>query len=151
MKLIESGQEVEFIDIDRDRVPCSLLIKLIDRTYRMTFRYNEVGDFFTVDLETVSGGSSAPLVYGEVLRCGKPLFEAFNDERYPLPVLCPCALPGMRSKRSPMTTSAHRCGCISSTGREVMRDAALDAAGRPHSEQEQVHPGRPELLLQGPV
>ena len=38
MKLIESGQEVEFIDIDRDRVPCSLLIKLIDRTYRMTFR-----------------------------------------------------------------------------------------------------------------
>ena len=84
MKLIESGQEVEFIDIDRERVPCSLLIKLIDRTYRMTFRYNEVGDFFTVDLETVSGGSSAPLVYGEVLRCGKPLFEAFNDERYQL-------------------------------------------------------------------
>ena len=94
MKLIESGQEVEFIDIDRDRVPCSLLIKLIDRPYRMTFRYNEVGDFFTVDLETVSGGSSAPLVYGEVLRCGKPLFEAFNDERYPLPVLCPLCLTG---------------------------------------------------------
>ena len=64
MKLIESGQEVEFIDIDRDRVPCSLLIKLIDRTYRMTFR------------------------------CGKPLFEAFNDERYPLPVLCPLCLTG---------------------------------------------------------
>lgn len=60
----------------------------------MTFRYNEVGDFFTVDLETVSGGSSAPLVYGEVLRCGKPLFEAFNDERYPLPVLCPLCLTG---------------------------------------------------------
>ena len=63
MKLIESGQEVEFIDIDRDRVPCSLLIKLIDRTYRMTFRYNEVGDFFTVDLETVSGGSRRTLVF----------------------------------------------------------------------------------------
>ena len=97
MKLIESGQEVEFIDIDRDRVPCSLLIKLIDRTYRMTFRYNEVGDFFTVDLETVSGGGRTkfrPLVYGEVLRCGKPLFEAFNDERYPLPVLCPLCLTG---------------------------------------------------------
>ena len=92
MKLIESGQEVEFIDIDRERVPCSLLIKLIDRTYRMTF--TEAGDFFTVDLETVSGGSSAPLVYGEVLRCGKPLFEAFNDERYPLPVLCPLCLTG---------------------------------------------------------
>lgn len=94
MRLIETGQDVEFIDIDKDRVPLSFSVKLTDRTYRMTFRYNEVGDFFTVDLETVSGGSSDPLVYGEVLRCGKPLFEAFNDERYPLPVLCPMCLTG---------------------------------------------------------
>ena len=76
MKLIETGQEVEFIELDSERVPCSLLVKLIDRTYRMTFRYNEAADFFTVDLETVSGGDSDPLVYGEVLRYAKPLFEA---------------------------------------------------------------------------
>lgn len=94
MKLIENGREVEFLELDSERVPCSLLVKLTDRTYRMTFRYNEVGDFFTVDLETVSGGSSDPLVYGETLRYGKPLFEAFNDERYPLPVLCPLCLTG---------------------------------------------------------
>ncbi len=94
MKLIETGQEVEFIELDSERVPCSLLVKLIDRTYRMTFRYNEAADFFTVDLETVSGGDSDPLVYGEVLRYAKPLFEAFNDERYPLPVICPLCLTG---------------------------------------------------------
>lgn len=94
MRLIETGQMVEFIDIDKDCIPFSFLVKLTDRTYRMTFRYNEVGDFFTVDLETVSGGSGDPLVYGEVLRYGKPLFEAFNDERYPLPVLCPLCLTG---------------------------------------------------------
>lgn len=94
MRLIETGQEMEFIDIDKDCVPFSFSVKLTDRTYRMTFRYNEVGDFFTVDLETVSGGSSDPLAYGEVLRYGKPLFEAFNDERYPLPVLCPLCLTG---------------------------------------------------------
>lgn len=94
MRLIETGQIVEFIDIDKDCIPLSFLVKLTDHTYRMTFRYNEVGDFFTVDLETVSGGSGNPLVYGEVLRYGKPLFEAFNDERYPLPVLCPLCLTG---------------------------------------------------------
>ena len=51
MKLIESGQEIRFIDVDSDRVPCSLLVKLTDRTYRMTFAYNETADFFTVSLE----------------------------------------------------------------------------------------------------
>ena len=30
MKLIETGQEVEFIELDSERVPCSLLVKLID-------------------------------------------------------------------------------------------------------------------------
>ena len=80
MKLIESGQEIRFIDVDSDRVPCSLLVKLTDRTYRMTFAYNEAADFFTVSLEISNSGGNTPLVYGEVLRYGKPLFEAFNDE-----------------------------------------------------------------------
>lgn len=94
MKLIENGRQVEYIEIDSDRVPCSLLVKLTDRTYRLTFRYNEAADFFTVDLETSSSGGNIPLVFGEVLRYGKPLFEAFNDERYPLPVICPVCLTG---------------------------------------------------------
>ena len=29
-----------------------------------------------------------------MLRYGKPLFEAFNDERYPLPVICPLCATG---------------------------------------------------------
>lgn len=94
MKLIESGQEIRSIDVDSDRVPCSLLVKLTDRTYRMTFAYNETADFFTVSLEISNSGGNTPLVYGEVLRYGKPLFEAFNDERYPLPVICPLCLTG---------------------------------------------------------
>ncbi|MEG2175267.1 MAG: hypothetical protein RRY97_00220 [Oscillibacter sp.] len=94
MKLIESGQEVQFIDIDADRVPCSFLIKLTDKTYRLTFAYNEAADFFTVNLEISASGGNTPLVFGEVLRYGKPLFEAFNDERYPLPIICPLCLTG---------------------------------------------------------
>ena len=69
-------------------------MKLTDRTYRMTFAYNEAADFFTVSLEISNSGGNTPLVYGEVLRYGKPLFEAFNDERYPLPVICPLCLTG---------------------------------------------------------
>lgn len=38
MKLIENGRQVEYIDVDSDRVPCALLVKLTDRTYRLTFR-----------------------------------------------------------------------------------------------------------------
>ena len=53
MKLIESGQEIRFIDVDSDRVPCSLLVKLTDRTYRMTFAYNETADFFLKTIRTV--------------------------------------------------------------------------------------------------
>lgn len=94
MKLIETGQKVSYIDVTSDMVPCSLLVKLVDRTYRLTFAYNEVGDFFTVDLEVSGSGSNTVLEYGEILRYGKPLFEAFNDERYPLPVICPLCLTG---------------------------------------------------------
>lgn len=94
MKLIENGQEVQFIDIDADRVPCSFLIKLTDKTYRLTFAYNETADFFTVNLEISASGGNTPLIFGEVLRYGKPLFEAFNDERYPLPIICPLCLTG---------------------------------------------------------
>ena len=96
MKLIEQGQEIQFIDIDSERVPCAFLIKLTDRTYRMTFSYNEVGNFFTVDLALSASGDNIPLAYGEILRYGKPLFGAFNDERYPLPVICPLCLTGDR-------------------------------------------------------
>lgn len=92
MKLIDGGCVVEFIEISAAEIPISFLVKLKDRTYRLTFRYNEHAGFFTVDLFSEIDGNTMPLVYGEILRYGKPLFEAFNDERYPLPVICPLCL-----------------------------------------------------------
>ena len=62
MKLIESGQEIRFIDVDSDRVPCSLLVNLTDRTYLRTCAYNETADFFTVSLEISNSGGNTPLV-----------------------------------------------------------------------------------------
>ena len=72
MKLIESGQEIRFIDVDSDRVPCSLLVKLTDRTYRMTFAYNETADFFTVSLEISNSGWSTAKCFATASHCLKP-------------------------------------------------------------------------------
>lgn len=94
MQLIPTMQQMQYIDVDSERVPCSLLCKLVDRTYRLTFAYNEHGGFFTLDLEIANSTGNIPLAYGEVLRLDKPCFEAFNDERYPLPILVPMCVTG---------------------------------------------------------
>ena len=94
MQLIDTGRTIQYIDVSAELTPTTFLIKLVDKTYRLTFRYNPRGQFFTVDLGLDSSGDTLPLVYGEVLRYGKPLFEAYNDERYPLPVICPLCLTG---------------------------------------------------------
>ena len=63
MQLIELGAEVEYIDIDTGKVPYTFSVKLTDRTYSFTIRYNEVGGFFTVDLSIANTG--------EVLEIGR--------------------------------------------------------------------------------
>ena len=55
-------------------------------------RYNEVGGFFTVDLSIASTGEV--LVYGDIVRYGRPLFNSVEDERFPVPVIMPLCLTG---------------------------------------------------------
>lgn len=86
-----AGNPVQYIDIDPDKVPYSFKVKLEDRTYRLTFRYNGQGDFYTVDLETTAGEA---LCYGDIVRYGRPLFGPVEEERFPLPVLIPQCLSG---------------------------------------------------------
>lgn len=85
-------QPLGVIPIQATDVPCAFSIKLQDRTYRMEWQYNETGDFFTVNLAIT--GSGEELCFGEILRYGKPLFEQFNDEKYPLPVIVPLCPTG---------------------------------------------------------
>ena len=54
-----------------------------------TIKYNEVGKFFTADLESSDGES---LVYGDIVRYGRSLFGSVEDERFPLPVIIPQCL-----------------------------------------------------------
>ena len=84
LQLIDLNEDVEYIDIDVSKVPYSFSIKLTDKTYTFTVKYNEVGKFFTVDL----------LVFGEIIRYGRALFNVVEDERFPLPVIIPVCITG---------------------------------------------------------
>ena len=66
LKLIDLGNEVSYIDVDTSKVPYTFSVKLGDRTFAFSIRYNEVGGFFTVDLSIASTGEV--LVYGDIVR-----------------------------------------------------------------------------------
>lgn len=92
MQLIDLGAEVKFIDVDTSKVPYTFSVKLTDRTYSFTIRYNDIGKFFTVDLSIANTGEV--LSYGDPVRYGRPLFGPIEDERFPLPVIIPLCLTG---------------------------------------------------------
>lgn len=89
LQLIDLGNEVTYIDIDTDKVPYTFAVKLTDKTYTLTVKYNDSGGFFTVDLVTMAG---EVLVFGDPVRYGRPLFGSIEDERFPLPVIIPQCL-----------------------------------------------------------
>lgn len=91
VQLFDLGKQVEVIPVDAKKIPYAFMIKLYDKTYKFTFRYNNTGGFFTVDLENSMG---KPLVYGEVLRYGRRLFAPIETEEFPLPVIIPLCLNG---------------------------------------------------------
>ena len=125
LKLIDLGNEVSYIDVDTSKVPYTFSVKLGDRTFAFSIRYNEVGGFFTVDLSIASTGEV--LVYGDIVRYGRPLFNSVEDERFPVPVIIPATI----FRRSHLKISAKKFGCTSGKGmqREVL-EASSDLANR---------------------
>ncbi len=71
--------------------PYSFSVKLIDKTYNFTIKYNEAGGFYTADLYTNTGDV---LAFGDPIRYGRALFNSIEDERFPLPVIMPYSLTG---------------------------------------------------------
>jgi len=93
VSLIDMGQEVGYVDVNTAKVPYKFSVKLIDRTYTFTIKYNDQGGFFTVDLETTQG---EVLAFGDIVRYGRQLFGSIEDDRFPLPVIIPRAFsPGV--------------------------------------------------------
>lgn len=91
LQLIDLNEDVEYIDIDASKVPYSFTIKLTDKTFIFTVKYNETGGFYTLDLTDLN---SNVLAFGEVVRYGRPLFNVVEDERFPLPVIIPLCING---------------------------------------------------------
>lgn len=89
LQLIDFNSDIEYIPVDVSKVPYSFSVKLGDRTYRFTIKYNDAGKFFTVDLYDVNGNV---LSFGEAVRYGRPLFNVVEDERFPIPVIIPACI-----------------------------------------------------------
>ena len=89
LRLIDLGAEVEYIDIDPSRVPYTFTIRLDDLSFIITAKYNDIGEFFTLDLLTSRG---EVLVYGDPVRFGRAMWNSFEDERFPLPIIMPYCL-----------------------------------------------------------
>lgn len=91
LQLIDLSHEVSYIDVDASKVPYSFTVKLEDKTFTFTIKYNNTGGFFTADLETLAG---EVLAFGDPIRYGRALFNSIEDERFPLPVIIPVCLTG---------------------------------------------------------
>lgn len=84
----------EYIEIEKENIPYRFEIELGAETFEFEIRYNDEGDFFTVDL--FKGGE--PLVYGEKIVYGIPLFNDFYDQDFPAPTIIPLDESGNESR-----------------------------------------------------
>lgn len=73
------------IAIDKTAIPYQFDIELAGDVFTMEINYNERFDFFTIDLHK----DEQPIVVGEKIVYGKPLFSALTDSRLPKVVIFP--------------------------------------------------------------
>ena len=92
LELIDLSNYVGYIDIDVAKVPYTFSVKLNDRTFTFSIKYNAWSGFFTFDLSITATGEM--LVYGDPIRYGRPQFGSVEDERFPVPVIIPLCLTG---------------------------------------------------------
>ncbi len=92
MEGIGRTYSVEYIPVDTEKVPYSFHIKLGDRTYVFTIKYNAQAQLHTVDLKIASTGEV--LCYGDPVLYGRALFNTVEDERFPQPVIIPYCIHG---------------------------------------------------------
>lgn len=64
---------MRYLPIEKDKIPYSFDVKLSDRLYTITIKYNQISDEFTADLEL--GGKV--LVQGKKILLGEPIFGEF--------------------------------------------------------------------------
>ena len=86
LQLIDLDAQVSYIDVKVEKVPYKFSVKLSGRTFTFEIKYNDVGKFFTIDLYDPENN---PLAFGDPVRYGRPLFNAIEDQDFPIPVIIP--------------------------------------------------------------
>ncbi|MBD8026418.1 hypothetical protein H9636_07070 [Ureibacillus sp. Re31] len=84
----------EYIDIEKALIPYRFELELGAELFDLEIRYNEVGDYFTLDLYK----EDIPLVYGEKIVYGEPLFNEIYNENFPAPTIVPIDESGTQSR-----------------------------------------------------
>ncbi len=69
LQLINLDVVVDYIEVDAARVPYTFSVKLVDRTYTFTIKYNDECGFYTTDLYDLNGNV---LAFGEIIRYARP-------------------------------------------------------------------------------
>lgn len=84
---------MDIIPIDKANIPEYFSIGLGGEIFILSFAYNEIGDYFTVDLSKPSEtGEEVQIVMGEKLTLNKPLWSDFTTRDLPAPQLVPLDL-----------------------------------------------------------
>lgn len=81
---------MEYIPIEKERVPYQFEIDLGNGIFVIEVNYNATFDFFTIDLYK----DDEVLVLGAKLVYGVPLFAAFETSAFPIPLIKPYDLSG---------------------------------------------------------
>ncbi len=76
---------MDHIPIEKENIPYQFEISLGNELFTLEVNYNEVHDFFSLDLIR----SGEVLVYGAKLVYANPVFASIEDERFPLPLITP--------------------------------------------------------------
>ena len=84
----------EYIEIEKTLIPYRFEIEFGAELFDIEIRYNEIGDYFTIDLYK----DGEVLVYGEKIVYGEPLFSEIYDTRYPAPTIVPIDESGKESR-----------------------------------------------------
>ncbi|WP_035350976.1 phage baseplate plug family protein [Fictibacillus gelatini] len=76
----------DYIEIDKEELPVRFEIDFAEETFVMEVFYNEIGDFFSVNLFDLN---EEPIVLGEKLILNRELWSDITDQRLPAPSLIP--------------------------------------------------------------
>jgi hypothetical protein len=91
---------VQYIEITKSELPEKFDFDLGAETFTLGFNYNDTGGFFTIDLLKPNEieSEATPIVLGEKLVLGKPLWSDFSSFELPAPQLIPLDISGTEDR-----------------------------------------------------